>query len=141
MLPGFENLQPVTAGQILARDRKVDVVAAEAALLFMPLYQEQGYDGFFLTRPIKPLWMKISTLLRRLHLGAIPRWLPGVRPHPTRAHTIMVSRWVARWQVVNIFHLLGYRHRRSENGHLVFTRRQHDIWQRDVSTADGRVPG
>jgi succinylglutamate desuccinylase len=52
MLPGFENFQPVRAGQPVARDRGGDICVARNARLFMPLYQGQGDDGYFLVRPL-----------------------------------------------------------------------------------------
>lgn len=48
MLPGFKNLQPVRAGQVLARDRSGDVVAPQDGFILLPLYQKSGNDGFFI---------------------------------------------------------------------------------------------
>jgi succinylglutamate desuccinylase len=52
MLPGFDNFHAVEPGQIVAHDRAGAVRIAEPARLFMPLYQGQGDDGFFLTRAL-----------------------------------------------------------------------------------------
>ena len=57
MLPGFENFQPVHAGQVVARDHGGVVRCPEAARIFMPLYQEIGHDGFFLVGTVTPLWL------------------------------------------------------------------------------------
>ena len=54
MEPGFKNFQPVERGQILARDRRGPIRAAEAGQILMPLYQGQGTDGFFLVRRVPP---------------------------------------------------------------------------------------
>lgn len=48
MLPGYQNLQPVKAGQLLARDRQGDVKAPHDGYLLLPLYQKVGNDGFFI---------------------------------------------------------------------------------------------
>lgn len=48
MLPGYQNLQPVQAGQLLARDRCGDVVAPRDGWILLPLYQKSGNDGFFI---------------------------------------------------------------------------------------------
>ncbi|MHC5001691.1 MAG: succinylglutamate desuccinylase/aspartoacylase family protein [Planctomycetota bacterium] len=130
MLPGFGNFQAVEAGQLLARDRGAEVRAAESARIFMPLYQSQGDDGFFLARPVRPVWLRLSAVLRRLGLGALAPWLPGVRRHPGRELAVTVDPHVARWYVVEIFHLLGYRQRTAENGRLVFARRAYDVGRR-----------
>jgi predicted deacylase len=50
MAPGFANLQPITRGTLLARDRRGEIRAPDDCLLVMPLYQGQGDDGFFLGR-------------------------------------------------------------------------------------------
>jgi len=54
MLPGFENFQPVSAGELLARDRGGEVRAPGDGRLLLPLYQAQGDDGFFLVREPTP---------------------------------------------------------------------------------------
>lgn len=50
MLPGFDNFVPVHAGQPLAQANGQMVEAPFDAHIFMPLYQMQGSDGFFLVR-------------------------------------------------------------------------------------------
>jgi len=52
MLSGFKNFQQVNEGDILARDRNGTIVAPMDGLLLMPLYQQQGEDGFFIGREI-----------------------------------------------------------------------------------------
>ncbi|HEU5310537.1 MAG TPA: hypothetical protein VFV24_03695, partial [Candidatus Eisenbacteria bacterium] len=51
MEPGFANIAPVEAGQLLARDRRGEIRAPERCLVLLPLYQSLGDDGFFLGRP------------------------------------------------------------------------------------------
>jgi len=48
MEPRFANLQRITQGQLLARDRRGDIRASEDGYLVLPGYQPQGDDGFFL---------------------------------------------------------------------------------------------
>ena len=50
--PGFRNFQQVRAGDVIADDRNGEVVAPKSGRLLMPLYQEQGEDGFFVVRDI-----------------------------------------------------------------------------------------
>ena len=57
-------------------------------------------------------------------LERLARWLPGIRPHPDRDETLVVDPRLARQAVVNLFHLLGFRRERPENGKLVFSRRK-----------------
>lgn len=51
MRPGYENFQPVAAGEHLADDRNGPVKAPMSGLILMPLYQKKGTDGFFLVQP------------------------------------------------------------------------------------------
>lgn len=50
MRPGFRNFQPVKEGEWLATDREGRIVAHCDGYLLMPLYQNQGNDGFFIVR-------------------------------------------------------------------------------------------
>ncbi|MBR9859624.1 hypothetical protein GYB22_02535 [bacterium] len=51
MEPGFTNFQKVYKGEILARNKFGLIQAAKDANIFMPLYQEEGDDGFFIIKP------------------------------------------------------------------------------------------
>lgn len=48
MLPGYKNFQKVKKGEIIAKDENGDVAVQGDGMLLMPLYQEQGEDGFFI---------------------------------------------------------------------------------------------
>lgn len=50
MLPGFHNFQKVHEGQHLAINNKGNVYAPLDGLIFMPLYQSEGEDGFFIAK-------------------------------------------------------------------------------------------
>lgn len=52
MEPGFANIEPIQKGQLLAHDRKGEIRARESGILFMPLYQGLGDDGFFTGRAL-----------------------------------------------------------------------------------------
>ncbi len=52
MLPGYRNFQPVLKDQHLGDDAYGPVLAPLDALLLMPLYQEQGSEGFFLVEAV-----------------------------------------------------------------------------------------
>ena len=127
MRAGFRNFEPVTLGQPLADDRRGAVLAPERGRIFLPLYQEQGDDGFFIVRPIREAWLRLSTVLRHLRLDLLAPLLPGVHKSRRRPDTLLVDRRVARWQVTQLFHLLGYRKRREALGYSAFARRRHDL--------------
>lgn len=50
MSPGYSNFSPVHKGQILAHDDQGEIRSPKSGLLFMPLYQTYGDDGFFIIR-------------------------------------------------------------------------------------------
>lgn len=124
MEPGYRNFEPVEQGQLLAHDRRGEVRAPESGRLFMPLYQQKGGEGFFLVREVAPFWLVVSAVLRRMRLDALARWLPGVRPHPERPESLTLHPRAAGPLLVRLFHLLGYRRERPEDGRLVLTRRK-----------------
>lgn len=48
MRPGFKNFDKVKKGQWLANDRHGKILAQRDGFVLMPLYQQQGEDGFFI---------------------------------------------------------------------------------------------
>jgi len=51
MEPGFSNFEHVYKGEILAQNQNGNILAKTDANIFMPLYQKQGDDGFFIIKP------------------------------------------------------------------------------------------
>lgn len=126
MEPGFVNFQRVRAGQVLARDAAGEVRAPESARILMPLYQDQGRDGFFIVREFRPFWLHVSLALRRLGAASVVHWLPGIRRHPSRPEALVVDRRVARWYALEALHLLGFRKHVDRGDVLVVVRRRFD---------------
>ena len=50
MQPGYKNFQPVKKGEWLASDQDGKILAQCDGYILMPLYQDQGNDGFFIIR-------------------------------------------------------------------------------------------
>jgi len=126
MKDGFSNFQHIDAGELLAHDRRGEIRAAESGRILLPLYQGQGSDGFFIAREVKTFWLRVSSGLRWMGLDRVLHWLPGVHRHPERETTLVIRTGLARWFALEVFHLLGYRKRRSEEGLLVVSRRHFD---------------
>ncbi len=123
MLPGFENFQKITRGQLVAHDARGPVHAPLAGRVMLPRYQGLGDDGYFIAAPVSPLALHVSAALRLLQLDRLVPLLPGIRRHPERADHFIADPQVARTRVVDVFHLFGYRHVRTVGADLVFTRR------------------
>jgi len=124
MQPGFSSFQRVTRDEVLAHDRNGPVRATQSGLVLMPLYQPQGDEGFFIVKPVRRIWLKVSRVVRTLRLGVLLPLLPGVRRDPDRPDALRVNLGVARFYTREIFHLFGYRRRRREGDTLLFTRRR-----------------
>ncbi|MFG0331194.1 MAG: succinylglutamate desuccinylase/aspartoacylase family protein [Phycisphaerales bacterium] len=127
MNPGYANFTPVRVGEALATDRFGRILARESGVVLLPLYQPEGSDGFFLGRRVRPLWLGISSILRRLGVGELAGALPGVTRKPHDPDSLVVDPLVARWFTYEIFHLLGFRKKRPLGDRLVVSRRRHDI--------------
>jgi succinylglutamate desuccinylase len=120
----YRSFDVVHKGTLVARRNGRDVLAPETGRLLLPLYQGQGSDGFFIGRRVRPFWLALSKWLRRIRFSrTLLLLLPGVHRHPTLPDAFVVDPRIARTKPVEVFHLLGFRRRRWEDGKLVFTRR------------------
>jgi Succinylglutamate desuccinylase / Aspartoacylase family len=127
MEPGFRSFQVIHKGQVLARDRKQVFRAREDGRILMPLYQEQGADGYFEVHHFSPFWLRVSGTLRRLRIDSVVHWLPGIQRHPESSDTLVVDQRVARFLSLELLHLLGFRRHRTAGRKLVMTRQQRDF--------------
>ena len=123
MQPGYVNFARVDKGALLATDRSGDIRAPAACHVMLPLYQELGDDGFFLARRVRRIWLWLARWMRAARLAGLLPLLPGIRRHPQDRDTLLANPRVARWFVVEIFHLLGYRKERPHGDRLAFSRR------------------
>ena len=53
MEPGYENFQKIEKGELLAKQNGNEVKSEWDAYIFMPLYQSQGNDGFFIVKEVE----------------------------------------------------------------------------------------
>ncbi|MEZ4747511.1 MAG: succinylglutamate desuccinylase/aspartoacylase family protein [Calditrichia bacterium] len=53
MEPGFVNFQSIKKGELLAHSNTEEITSHEDGNIFMPLYQAQGDDGYFIIRKIE----------------------------------------------------------------------------------------
>ena len=120
---GLISFQRVKRGETLAGDRTGEVRSPLSGLVLMPLYQKQGEEGFFLVDPVKPFWLRLSERLRPWRLERFLHWLPGVRRHPENRGAFIIDRRIARWEALQVFHLLGFRRRGAAERYLVMGRR------------------
>ena len=134
MRPGFANFQPVRKGDHLADDKKGFIHAPRSGRIFMPLYQPQGEDGFFIAKRMSKPFLTASTAARALALHRLANALPGVsRRHPPPGSppidAFSVSPRIARLARRQIFALLGYRRTGQHKGSIIFARTPTDLYR------------
>ena len=127
MKPGFVNFQPIKRNQGLAIKDDVVINAPESGRIFMPLYQKKGEDGFFVIREINMFWLRVSKYLRKLKIHGMLHYLPGVRRLNRNNNILMINKRIARWYVIELFHLLGYRRKFQKDNHIIFMKREYDV--------------
>ncbi len=126
MKPGYVNFQAVSKGEVLAKDIDKDIVSPQDGIVFMPLYQKQGTDGFFIIRRINPLWLKLSSVLRKLGVDRLLPYLPGINRQDGNDRCLAVDLRIAKWYLIELLHLLGYRRKTVTDGTLIATKREFD---------------
>lgn len=127
MQPGYKNFQPISRGELLANNREGEIRSDRKGNIFMPLYQSQGNDGYFIIGRVRYFWLKISEWLRKLHIDKLLPLLPGIQRNPGTENEFIVNLKIARWYAPEILHLLGYRKNHREKGRLIVARRKCDI--------------
>lgn len=129
MLNGYINFDEIRKDQVLALSNNKEVKATMNGLIFMPLYQDQGKDGFFIITKISKFWLKLSTIVRKLKMYHFLRLLPGIKKGDLNDHTLIVNPSTARFLAVEIFHLFGYRKQVIKDDKLHFMKRDRKVSQ------------
>ena len=88
MAPGFASFQTIEEGQLMAHDREGPIKAATDGFLLMPLYQEQGQEGYFIVRPVRAFWLALSAKAQTVGNRAIPALAAGGSPTPRHSGSI-----------------------------------------------------
>lgn len=118
MLDGFKSFQDIKKGIPLAVINNKQIVSKHNAKIFMPLYQTKGDDGFFIIKIIKPFYLKLSAVLRRLRFDELLVFLPGVSWINQTKGALIVNLKTAKYLAKPLFHLLGYRNKQVDKNHL-----------------------
>ena len=124
MRRGYRNFQALSPGEAFADDKHGPITVTRGARIFLPLYQGEGDDGYFLSRPVNRIWLTVSRIMRKLGLPSLARRLPDVRSHPQQKNTLVVGRFARRLLARELFHLLGYHVKTSEDGEWIAKRRR-----------------
>jgi len=125
MKKGYTNFQSIEKGELMAHSNGEEVKAVKNGKIFMPLYQKQGEDGFFIVSQVSSFWLVLSRVLRKLNFHEFLRLLPGVKK--ASDYTLRVNPKTARFLTTHIFHLFGYRKRVKKGQRWYFTKRDRKI--------------
>jgi succinylglutamate desuccinylase len=127
MEPGFSNFQWVEKGRLLARDQHGLVLAPDHGRILLPLYHGKGSDGFFLARDVRPFWLSVSAMMRRLRLANLLRMLPGVKRHSDDRDVLVLNDSSSHRYPLELFHMLGFRKLRRSGNDILLCRRRFDL--------------
>ncbi|SDR73618.1 Succinylglutamate desuccinylase / Aspartoacylase family protein [Formosa sp. Hel1_31_208] len=124
MMNGFQSFERVQKGTSIAFSNNEVIKSTYNARLFMPLYQTKGEEGFFIIRPIKPFFLKLSAALRHLRFDGLLVLFPGISWENKNKEALKVNLRVTKFFAKSIFHLLGYRNKKVDTTHLLLYNRE-----------------
>ena len=124
MLPGFRSFDTIPEGTRLASHNGKQLHTDKKSVVFMPLYQEQGEDGFFLIRKIPKWILKLSSAVRMVRFDSFLTFLPGINWASPKKDKLIVNLKVARFFSKPFFHLMGYRSRTVDETHMLMNNRE-----------------
>lgn len=127
MKPGYINFQSIDKGEILAMTDRNQVKAPFTGQIFMPLYQKQGAEGFYMIKPIAAIWIRLSRRFRLFAYHNRLNWLAGVKKINADPLTFKVDTQVTFLWAVEVFHLLGYIKLKQDGPVLYMSRREDEI--------------
>ncbi|WP_178988019.1 succinylglutamate desuccinylase/aspartoacylase family protein [Winogradskyella schleiferi] len=124
MHAGFESFQYIKKGTALATSNEKLICSDYNAMLFMPLYQNSGDDGFFIIQAIPRFFLKLSEILRKIQADNLLTVLPGITWHDKRCGVLRANLKVTRFMAKSIFHLFGYRNKQLDETHVLLYNRE-----------------
>ncbi len=124
MNPGYQNFWPLQKHEQLAQNSSGVVKSRFRGQIFMPLYQSEGTDGFFIVRPVPKWALSLSTFLRKRNFEWLLTLLPGISRSQQQPETLVVNKSIARFLAKELFHLLGYRRKKEVGNEMIFSRRE-----------------
>ena len=134
MQNGFYSFQDIKKGELLAHKNNQSIKAIENGQIFMPLYQKQGEDGFFIIKKINPVFLKLSAVIRKLKLYNLFVIFPGVKWKNKTYGILEANLKVARFFVKKVSHLFGFRTQKIQDNRMVMYNREKVARTKDYRT-------
>ncbi len=126
MRDGFVNFQKIEKGETIAFNKSGKIRSRRNGFIFMPLYQSQGCDGFFVVKEIKPFWFKASSRTRKWRIDKTLSLLPGITKERRKKDGYLIDKNIARYKTISLLHLLGYRKVKDNGETMNMSRRPYD---------------
>ncbi|MCG8308129.1 MAG: succinylglutamate desuccinylase/aspartoacylase family protein [Cytophagales bacterium] len=126
MKDGFVNFQKIEKGETIAYNKDGKIKSRRKGYIFMPLYQSQGCDGFFLVKEIKPFWFKLSSRTRKWKMDKLIALFPGVHKTKNGTNAYLIDKNAVRNKIISLLHLLGFRKVYDNGQSLKMSRRPYD---------------
>lgn len=135
MRPGYTTFDKIEKGEHIANDKNGPVLAQKSGHIFMPLYQKQGDDGYFIVKEKGEKWLKLSEELRKARDDKKLLNLDGVKRYKDDLHTLEIEPSLLD-DILDRLHLMGFRRLRHENGKVIITRRVYDVEAPELEELD-----
>jgi succinylglutamate desuccinylase len=136
MINGFKSFQKIDKGMQLAESNSKVIYAKANARIFMPLYQKQGSEGFFIIKKINPFFLKLSEILRKYHFDNLLVLLPGISWHDRDQGVLSVNLKVTKYLAKQIFHIFGFRSQQLDKTHILLYNRERvsrvDLYKNEI---------
>lgn len=123
MISGFVSFDHINKGEKLALYNNLWIHSQYTARIFMPLYQNQGEEGFFVITKVNPIFLGLSRILRRMKADRILPFLPGIKWINRSKGILQADLRITKYFSKQFFHLLGFRNRLiNENTIILYNR-------------------
>lgn len=139
MIEGFKSFQTIKKRTVLAISDNKKITSKHSGMLFMPLYQSKGEEGFFVIKKIHPFFLSLSTVLRTLRMDSLLVLLPGITWEDNKKEVLKANLKIAKFFTKSLFHLLGYRNNKISDNHMLLYNRErtsnkamykNEVWQK-----------
>ena len=124
MAQGYASFQLVANGEVLGTKNGIEIASPSFGRIFMPLYQKQGSEAFFIIRTIPKLFFWLSVKLRPLKLDGLMPLLPGISWKDKKKDCLMINTKIAFLFPREIFHLFGYRQKQLDDNRILAYNRE-----------------
>lgn len=127
MIQGFANFQKIQKNQALATSNSKTLYSKHKALVFMPLYQKQGDDGYFIIKKASKSWLSLSRFVRKYKLYFLLKLIPGISFVDTEKYILKTNNQSINSTTIFLLHLFGYRQKTEKEDFTLYSRRDRNL--------------